>query len=162
MKQCVDCSVQLNAGKSFIPTDLNSLNFKSVQDAIVFSSKTCSNCEKPCTVSYKKNEILVMDVEVLDLHGKHQPIKLEDISKNIFIEADKYALKGVVELTSSHFIAHVRRNDSAFETYDDLKPSRLGKSPKYELNAVLLFYSKCDAGVVGAARIGTSPTGNFI
>ncbi|KAJ6647960.1 hypothetical protein Bhyg_03185 [Pseudolycoriella hygida] len=141
-KYCSLCKYESIIGRSFVPTNLSTLEMKNIKASIDFVARNsvCQGCNGVLTVLYEVNEVLVLDVERLDKGGNHKAVKIKDISQDIRIQEKKFKLLGVVENTISHFVIHLRRNDDSFETYDDLKPSRPRKTPAYEINAVLLFF----------------------
>lgn len=141
-KKCV-CSFETpKTGKSFIPINLNSLDISNVQQSIAFSNKivNCPVCNASLSIFRDLNQIIAFDIENVDENGMQEEIKISEISQNIDVQGKKYVLRGVVEYKSKHFVAHVRRNDGTWETYDDLKPAKPSKPPT-QIIAVMLFYS---------------------
>lgn len=145
LKKCTSCSyVSENAGKSFVSTNLNSINLMDLKDSIIIkeTASICPICHSTLSMCSTFNDVLTFDIEILNEQNQlvHQ-ILLDFICKELVVGGKLYILRGVVEYEAQlvHFKAHIKRNSGLWETYDDLYPAKPTKPPKI-VTPVLLIY----------------------
>lgn len=121
---------------------------------------TCEECGGLLDIAKTEfNNIIMLDTQTcIDLKTNKQidiePCKLDDIPTELQILDTDFDFVGCVayvgsySLTSTqhassvgHYVAHVRRKNNQFETYDDLKPNK-SRSPKTPVNVTILIYLK--------------------
>lgn len=106
------------------------------------NKKKCANCRGMTKLLRRLNDVIVFDTEPTNydtINRESYMIGLDDLATTIAVDDRRYILKGIVEYTHRHFLAHVRRNDGEWETYDDMNYAKTRKTPK-RIMPVQLFY----------------------
>lgn len=143
-RECDTCTFRSEIiSRTFVPLQLN-INLRDIQKFIKFndSKKKCQNCCGMTKFSRRVNDVIVFDTEPTNYNNiirESYMIGLEDLPTTVIVDGRRFILKGTVEYTNRHFVAHVRRNDGEWQTYDDINYAKIRKTPK-RIFPVQLFY----------------------
>lgn len=128
-------------GKSFIPTNLNGIDTSNIQLAVMLNSKkkSCTNCSGMTQICRQFNEVVAMDIELnYKENSENVSVDLTSIAREVILENRLYVIKGIIEYTSRHYVAHVHRSNGQWETYDD--PSWFTQFSYITLSKVLMNF----------------------
>lgn len=117
------------------------INLKRLSSYIIPHDRvwTCRKCNENMQATMTYGDIIAFDVEPLT-SNLISTTQINNIQQTLHINEDIYKLFGVVEYKQSirHFIAHVKRKNDIWETYDDLK-SEMVRSRKCATNPMVVF-----------------------
>lgn len=126
---CEACDVEIGNRKKHntVPIDLNVAGITDVQSCLKTTAKRsktekCPTCQKFLTVKRIPSRILFVDVENQFSFLEKPHIEFSKITQRIRYGRRNFSLKSVIEFipNQKHFIAHIKRNDGNWETFDDL------------------------------------------
>ena len=146
-KSCQNCQIQIKRTLPIVPLDLRSLNgdLKHLDNYILrrYENVTfCDQCSNQMIVVKKYGNILAFDVEPYDNFSRAS--KICEIEEIIVMDEKNYELFAVIEhkQLGRHFIAHVRRLNNRWDTYDDLdtKVKSSVKTPNVFMYPFMVFY----------------------
>lgn len=106
-----------------------------------FSCDICKECFSQLDTHILLNDVLVVNIEMAYPNKDIYDFELEKISKHIIFEQQRFEFRAAIEYSSNHFIAHIKRNNQVWETYDDLKSLNVQKTPK-SFYSVQYYYVK--------------------
>lgn len=112
------------------------------------TTSRCRKCMARLQTTVQYSNILAFDVEPLTKEAISQ-IKINDVQKKLHMNENVYDLFAVVEFKETisgvhHFIAHIKRADGTWETYDDLKKAavRSRHCATTPISIFAVFYKK--------------------
>lgn len=124
---------------------VDKINLKRLSNYINLAVRNaeCRKCGNRLETIVEYGNVLAFDVEPLT--EKHMTTStIDDIQQTLHIEDRVYKLFGVVEFlkANNHFIAHVKRSNGVWETYDDLQKevSRSKNCSKKPMVVFAVFY----------------------
>lgn len=105
----------------------------------------CSSCLIDMTLTKEYGDLLVFETEPL-LSKYFFKEQIANVQNEISIADQMYQLYAVIEfdIVSEHFIAHVKRRNGIWQTFDDMKGHVLcnKKTENTSMNIFILFYLK--------------------
>lgn len=132
-----------NNNRLYDKIDLKRLSkYIAYDDSMSWRCRKC-NAQMLTTVNY--SDIVVFDVEPLS--GKHlHQTKINEVQAKLHMNGNIYELFAVVEFKPSavHFVAHVKRANETWESYDDLQKEviRSRKCTTTPIHIFAVFYKK--------------------
>lgn len=107
-----------------------------------FNSEICPKCSILLDSRITYNDVLHIHIEMAYPDALPHLIEMEKISNYILLSDKLYEFRAAVpvQYTSNHFIAHIKRNDDVWQTYDDLKSSV--QKPTKSFYSVQYYYAK--------------------
>lgn len=121
-------------------------NLQSYVDTDVLTigdENLCPKCESELDMQILLNNILVIHIELAYPNTLIHKVEMSKISGEITIHDKQYEFRAAIEYGAKHFVAHVKRNNGVWQTYNDLKSPHTQKPPK-SFYSVLYFYVKLD------------------
>lgn len=107
-----------------------------------FNSEMCPKCSILLDSHITYNDVVVIHIEMAYPDTLPHLIEMDKISNYILLSDKLYEFRAAVQYTSNHFIAHIKRNDDVWQTYDDLKSSV--QKPTKSFYSVQYYYVKVE------------------
>lgn len=144
---CEVCRQSEKVSRPLMPIFVNleqRVSLNNIQSMIINNERSirCRKCNEKMKCDREINSVIAVEVE--PTNSKYSALhKLSDIQNEIILENKTYKLFGVIEFIASarHFVAHVKRMNNMWETYDDLDAKK--SSRKFDdnyKNIFMLFY----------------------
>lgn len=134
--------------------DLQNFDEQSIQLSIhnewtYDSNEKCKVCAEYLKIELHPRDVVFLDVEKVTYNEEtkkyvNKKTEISKISSGIRFGNFLFELKGVIEhvgMKGGHFVAHMKRPDGKYETYDDLNTFKATKPPK-NVSVVALIYTK--------------------
>lgn len=118
-KSCISCNKKTDRFVAAVPLRINGINLVNIQTAIMDSKERSVKCEVcHCKMNKQTKYRNILAFEVAGCQGK----KISEIQEYIELSDAVYGLFGVIEhqFDIEHFIAHVKRENGFWQTFDDL------------------------------------------
>lgn len=145
-KRCPSCSNHYRTMKTSLPLRCANLDIGNLSKSIHFKdqSKPCEKCNVGMNL---ENERTLNPVVIVDLDGTQNPeISIAQMQQFLILHGKKFQLRGLIESTGDHFIAHALRADGLWHTYDDLRPASAKTIPESTvLHPVFLLYCQTES-----------------
>lgn len=97
----------------------------------------CYDCFANKHIQIEYNDVVVIQIERAYPDARIYKIDLNKIT--IVLNGNIYVFRAAIEHSTSHFIAHILRADSTWESYDDMKNKKFFKTPN-SFYSVQYFY----------------------
>lgn len=145
---CEHCQESKRIQRPLMPLRVNiqqPISLDDIQSMIIINDEhttRCPKCQRKMAYNRELNKIVAFEVEPTK-HEYTMPHNLSNIQDEIMLENKPYKLFGTVEFDAAahHFIAHVKRKNDIWETYDDLHTEKAGrKFTNNAKNIFMLFY----------------------
>lgn len=142
-----DSNNQSQTTLPIVPTELSGLQLEDIESYIMNSHDRisyCTLCIRQLSITRTYANIVALDVEA-DIHVLS---KISDIKATIHLDNITYDLFGVVQFNPSndHFVAHIKRRNGSWQTFDDLKGriQTLSNITNVKMYVFMVFYMKRD------------------
>lgn len=122
-KRCRSCSNHSCTMKTSLPLSCVNLNISSLTTSIHFKdqSKPCEKCDVGMNMEIQRT---LNPAVIIDLDGmQNQNISIAKIQQRLILQGEIFQLRGLIETTGNHFIAHALRNDGCWHTFDNIHPT---------------------------------------
>lgn len=148
-KTCPNCGCEYNEKSPLVNLQLvDKINLQRLSSYIVLENDKnwpCRMCDTRLQTVTNYAHIISFDVEPLKREFIHN-IEICKVQQTLYIKGDIFKLFAVVEFKSAikHFVAHVKRANDIWETYDDLKSDviRSRKCTTTPMAIFAVFYQK--------------------
>lgn len=147
---CQNCKIIFKKEeRPFIPVFVNALSgIENLQNCLderlKIAPSICYKCGLTLEIVKRPNRIIVVDAESFkERESADSPlIEFANITQQIKFIISHYNLKAVIErinLSAGHYATHVKRNSGSWETFDNIRPMKIGK-PSKDMRPVQLIY----------------------
>lgn len=147
---CQNCKfIFKKAERSTIPVFTNAvLGIENLQNCLderlQIAPSPCYKCGQTLEIVKRPNRIIVIDAESFKerLSADSPLVEFANITQQIKFTINHYNLKGVIErkeISTGHFVSHVKRNSGSWETFDNIRPMMVGR-PSKKMHPVQLIY----------------------
>lgn len=127
IKTCSECECTFQEKNAFGNNNrlYDKIDLKRLSKYIVYDDSMtccCRKCNAQLFTTMNYSDIIVFDVEPLSDKYLHHT-KINEMQAKLHMKENIYELFAVVEFKPSivHFVAHVKRADETWESYDDLQ-----------------------------------------
>lgn len=123
VKRCPSCSHYNRKVYTSLPISCTDLDLCNISSSLRLKNvKKCKRCDVNMDIQIERT---FSPVVVIDLDGMQDPnIAINKIQKYLKLGKHKYQLRGLIETTGSHFVAHALSSDGEWHSYDDLQPTK--------------------------------------
>lgn len=154
IKNCTNCSIEILSYSNLMPlrvTPGKNIELKKLQKYIRVEDErafNCRKCGKPVHVEIFYQNILALEVEATTATRLSSDM-ISDIPHTINIGGYFYNLFAVIQQLPNHFVAHVKRTNGIWQTYDDLLPKMVCSKniTTKHMDIAMLFYIKYEVQV---------------
>lgn len=140
---CEVCQERKRIQRPLMPLSVNieqPILLQDIQSMFINDEHTirCPKCQRKMSCNREFNQIVAFEVEPTK-HEHTMPHNLSNIQDEIMLENKSYKLFGMIEFDAAaqHFIAHVKRKNDIWETYDDLDAKK--RNRKFTDDAKIIF-----------------------
>lgn len=143
--RCRDCHEKKKILRPLVPLLIDMeqpIPLHDIQSRIIPYDRNirCQKCQIHMKCDRAMNKIIALEVE--PTNPQHTTLyKLSSIQNEILLENKSYRLFGTIEYNAlaHHFIAHIKRKNDVWETYDDLDAKKATKNSKTATKIFLCF-----------------------
>lgn len=154
IEKCSSCGNEKRTESPFANFLYDDFDFEAVQLSIVPERiRVCDAClKKTSVIEDEFHDVVVIDCEPL-LECQRKRTTISSIQKQIHLNENEYELLATVQFEPEpdHFIAHIKRKNNEWETYNDLDQTRAHTNTNEEMFIFLLFYKKKSNGTHACA-----------
>lgn len=148
---CARCKIEKNDHVPFIPVTLSAINkiklnhFSRYINTKEYNLPQCDVCKNKMHLTKEYSDLLAFEIEPL-LQKQFEKQSISNVQDEIQMNNSTYKLYAVVEyiVEAKHFIAHVKRKNGIWQSFDDLEPKVMCNKniEKIPMNMFSLFYLK--------------------
>lgn len=149
---CTYCNETNIVQSPLVPVTLSTrakINLETFSKVIApeecFSRCKCANCGNEMEVTTEYGSLLAFEIEPL-LKNQMEKTQISAIQNEIYMNGQAYKLYAVIEFNDrlEHFLAHIKRKDDVWQTFDDVKKhvKCLKRIETLSMYAFMLFYMK--------------------
>lgn len=148
--KCSRCGKEESSECPFVNYLYDDFDFSNVQESIVAEkTRVCGECStKTAAIENEFHDIVVIDCEPM-IESQRKLTNINAIQNRIQLNGIEYELFACIQYDDSlkHFIPHIKRKVSKWETYDDLNRTRTDTNTNEQMFIYLMLYSRKSNGM---------------